>query len=427
MNKLIVGFVPKDSREFAYVVDSKKYKGYSTIEALASYFLQDSVNFRILLLRPESLDESWEEDLKSRLISIGMKEENIVACKFPINGSYEGKRFITDPKIISDFIFLALKENYKEEKEVILDVSRGLNFLVLSAVEAYRRFIVAIKAKNILHRGNILNFKYVYLTPLGEGGGLSEIRLEKIDAPFFFDYFKNYDRLPFDFETEKKEELCMKFNFIKKYITQIVNTCIYTVKRGFVLAFLTIIDWKKVEEFLKEAEDKLNFLALMDLDSELSEWEKTSEGEEIIKRKYTMNYPLGNLWIYINLLKAFLEIYYEYRDKIFIENDLKWIKIETLKDFNERIINGVFKEYGTNVILCNELEKFEFSFKRGEIRESKWGHSDILRNFNAHAGLILDFLEQDPKKGAITYKKEIHNKINSFLREWQKEIETYKS
>jgi len=139
------------------------------------------------------------------------------------------------------------------------------------------------------------------------------------------------------------------------------------------LAFLTIIDWKKVEEFLKEAEDKLNFLALMDLDSELSEWEKTSEGEEIIKRKYTMNYPLGNLWIYINLLKAFLEIYYEYRDKIFIENDLKWVKIETLKDFNERIINGVFKEYGTNVILGNELEKFEFSFKRGEIRESKGG------------------------------------------------------
>ncbi|MFN3699718.1 MAG: hypothetical protein ACK4SU_05905, partial [Dictyoglomus sp.] len=223
MSKLIIAFVPKDSKEFKYIIENSEYTGYSTFEALSSHFLKDSIPIKILLLRPESLDKTLEDNIKEILISLGIREEDIKFFEIPITGGYEGKRFITDPKIISDFIFLSLKETYKEEyKEVILDVSRGLNFLVLSAVEAYRRFIVSIKAKNLLHKESIPAFAYVYLTPLEENK-VYEISLEKMDAPFFFDYFKNHNKLPFNFREAEERELYSELNFIKR-ITYLGNT-----------------------------------------------------------------------------------------------------------------------------------------------------------------------------------------------------------
>ncbi len=418
MSKLVIGFIPKDSKEFKYIIDNSEYIGHSTIEALSSYFLKNSITPQILLLRPESLDRILEIELKKRLMYLGIEEENIRSYEILITGGYEGKRFITDPKIISDFIFLSLKETYKEEyKEIILDVSRGLNFLVLSAIEAYRRFIVSLKAQNLLHKEDIPEFKYVYLTPLEEGGIISEIRLEKIDSPLFFDYFKNYNKLPFNFkETEK--ELYSEFNFIKE-ILKLVNTCIYTMKRGFILAFLTILPWDKIEELLKKAEEKLSITRLQNLNSLLTEYKGNT-----IERKYSLNYPLGNLWIYIYFLKSFWEIYSNYKDEIKIENNLKWVKIETLQRFNEEIIEEVFKEYGTDIIVSKELKEFQQSFQRGENRDlkGKGGHSDITRNFNAHAGLILDFLEQNKVEHSIAYKKEKYKDICGFLVDWENEI-----
>ncbi|MEN2984801.1 MAG: TM1812 family CRISPR-associated protein [Dictyoglomaceae bacterium] len=414
MSKLIVSLVPKGGEEYKYVIENSEYRGYSTTEALSKYFLESNIDFKILLLRPESINQIEELKIIEKIRSLGILKKNISSQEIPITGSYEGKRYITDPKIISDFIFLSLKDNYSDEiDEIILDVSRGLNFLVLVAVEALRRFIVATKARHILNQEKIPKFFYVYLTPINEKERINEIILEKMDSPFFLDYFKNYDKLPFNFkDINEKEELYSEFNFIKKLLS-IVNTCIYSIKRGFILAFLTILPWKDIKLFLEEAEEKLSLNKLKELNIKFSE-----EKSNIIERKYNLHYPLGNLWIYIFLLFSFYEIYLKYKDKIREEDNLKWVSIETLRKFNEEIINKTFKEPGTEIIVSRELTNFELKFKKGEKLVVEGKPSDIKRNFNAHAGLIVSFLEQNPKNYAIAYNYQSYKNINNLLKEW---------
>lgn len=116
-----------------------------------------------------------------------------------------------------------------------------------------------------------------------------------------------------------------------------------------------------------------------------------------------MNYPLGNLWIYVHLLNTFYEIYKDYENQITYEENRKWVPLSTLKNFNENVIKKLFQENSASIILSREINDFEQTFKKGEIK--KTGRSpNYERNFNAHAGLICEFIDQNPQNFSISYR-----------------------
>lgn len=73
----------------------------------------------------------------------------------------------------------------------------------------------------------------------------------------------------------------------------------------------------------------------------------------------------------------------------------------------------------------------EEKFKKGETLK-KYKSSNYERNFEAHAGLIFEFIEQDPANFRISYKfnevleekhqKKIEEYIRDFLKTWMEKI-----
>lgn len=421
MSKVVISLVPLDSKQFKYNIKDQIFEGYSTIEAISQYYLKNGENFKIILLKPESIPESQASSLIERIVNCGVNKENIILEEIPVKGYYNGTYYEVDNTITSDLIFLTLQEYIKQGvKEVILDVSRGLNFLVLLTVEAFRRFITSQKAKYYQYKEIIPKFYYVYATPEQENG--SYVNFEEAKTPLFVDYFGNYNKIPFEFESNN-ENLYKEFNFTKEIIKQ-VNDCIHTIKRGYALAFLTIISWNDVKKNLDLAYEKLTIKNIKNLINYLTE---IRENSKIIKIK--SKYPLGNLWIYINFLEVFYSIYESYKEFIKDEKNRNWVKLDTLKKFNEEIIKDLFKENGAHLLLKNELNNFEKAFKKGETIE-KDRSPNYERNFEAHAGLIYEFLDQDPNNLRVSYKfnevldkeneiKLITDYIKDFLRSWR--------
>jgi hypothetical protein len=414
MTKILCSFVPKDSKEIPYHIGGKIYKGKSTIEALCSYYLSNEEDIKVILIKPETIDIKEEIELRKKLISLGVNEDKIITQEIPMKGFYENKYYDIDNTIIADFIFLTLNENTDDKaEEVILDVSRGINFLVLTAVDAFRRFIVAQKARyyNKANKLDKLEYFYVYLTPKKPNFEEGEISLEKASAPFFFDFFTKKG-LPFNFEAEKLDYF-KEFNFTKNIISH-VNSCITAIKRGFALAYLTFIPWSEIKDLISLSHEKLSLKRLKELVKEFS-----YENENQKKVKFKMNYPLGNLWIYVHLLNTFYEIYKDYENQITYEENRKWVPLSTLKNFNEKVIKKLFQENSASIILSREINDFEQNLKKGEINER--GRSpNYERNFNAHAGLIYEFIDQNPQNFSISYR------FNEILDETKKDkIEKY--
>lgn len=425
MSKVIISLVPSRGDLIDYSIEGKVYKGKSTVEAISKHFLEDKEDFKVILLKPESISEVDSNSLIERIIDCGVKRENIILEEIPVKGYYDRKYYEVDNTLTSDLIFLTLQEYInKETKEVILDVSRGLNFLVLLTVEAFRRFITAQKAKYFLNKDLIPKFYYIYITPQKEENDKKEfsVNLEEAKTPLFVDYFGNYNKIPFDFEDNNKN-LCREYNFTKEIIYQ-VNDCIHTIKRGYALSFLTIIPWNDVKKNLELAHKKLTLHKIKDLVNSLTIIEEDSK---IIKIK--SKYPLGNLWIYINFLEVFYNIYNSYKEYIKEEENGKWVTIDILKKFNDEIIKDTFRENGAYLLLKNELNNFETEFKKGNIIE-KNKSPNYERNFEAHAGLIYEFIDQDPLNFRVSYKfnkllnaqheqKLITDYIKDFLRSWR--------
>jgi len=109
------------------------------------------------------------------------------------------------------------------------------------------------------------------------------------------------------------------------------------IKKGFALAFLTIINWNNIEKLLNLSYEKITLKRIKELIETFS-----IEKDNTKEIKLCMEYSLGNLWIYIYLLETFYKIYKEYENKIYIEEHRKWVKIDTLKNFNEKIIKNLF-------------------------------------------------------------------------------------
>ncbi|PMQ01619.1 MAG: hypothetical protein CBR30_05425 [Dictyoglomus sp. NZ13-RE01] len=430
MSKFIISLVSDGGRDCKYYIDNSEYSGKSTVEAIAQYYLSKKETFKILLLKPESLDEQYSKELVDRLVNYGIERGNVITEEFPVNGYYNDKYYDVDNIVTADFIFLALHKHVEKGfKEIILDVSRGLNFLILLTVEAYRRFIVSKEAysfsdyrsKSKMESQNLPKFYYIYLTPKDSFN--YHIVFENAKAPFFVDYFQNYDKIPFNFGNNK--ELYKNFNFVKEDIIKHVNNCITTIKRGYALAFLTVIPWDKIRKSIDLSYKELTLDSFKNLLESLT---VISEKRKTIKLK--MNYPLGNLWIYINFLEFLYSIYEKYKDKIVVENNRKWVNIETLENFCENIIKEVFKENSAETILANELEYFKRKFNGKNDMYRKGNPSNYQRNFEAHAGLILEFLAEDPINYRVSYKfgevleknsnKEVTEYINDFLKIWKK-------
>lgn len=421
MSKVVISLVATGGDPIDYSIYGNIYNGKSTVEAISQHFLKDNEDFKIILLKPESIPETQSNSLIERIINCGISRENIILEEIPVKGYYNGKYYEVDNTITSDLIFLILQEYVNQGvKEVILDVSRGLNFLVLLTVEAFRRFITSQKAKYFFNKELIPKFYYAYTTPEKDRGFY--VSFEEAKTPLFVDYFGNYNKIPFEFESNN-ENLYKEFNFTKEIIKQ-VNDCIHTIKRGYALAFLTIIPWNDVKKNLELAYKKLTLNNIKDLLNSLTTFEENSK---IIKIK--SKYPLGNLWIYINFLEVFYRIYDSYKEFIEEEINRNWLKLDTLKKFNEEIIKDLFRENGAHLLLKNELNNFEIKFKEKKTIE-KNRSPNYERNFEAHAGLIYEFLDQDPNNLRVSYKfnevldeenepKLITDYIKDFLRSWR--------
>jgi hypothetical protein len=430
MSKLICALVPKGGDNYIYHFNDnessnkKSFEGNSTIEAITQYLISQNEEFKILLLRPESIEKDQEEKLISELLKYRVPKENIKCVEVPVKGNYESKKFnLNNHTITADITFLAMQDSTDDDiKEIILDVSRGLNFQILVIVDAYRRFLVAQQAKNYIDKAKCPKFYYVYLTPVNLKEKEYEVTFEETKTPFFVDYFKDVNKLPFKFDTEYYQDplpFYQEFNFIKEIIS-CVNECISAIKRGFALAFLTIINWNNIEKLLALSYEKLTLKRIKELIETFS-----IEKDNTKEIKLSMEYSLGKLWIYIYLLETFYKIYKEYENKIEIEEHRKWVKIETLRDFNEKIIKNYFKETSSYTLLDNELENFKKIFKEGNI-ETKPPSSNQERNFNAHAGLLYEFIDQDYKNYRLSYKlgeildKDHKRKIEDYVKDYLK-------
>ncbi len=430
MSKLICALVPKGGNEYIYhfndnkASNKKSFKGNSTIGAITQYLISQNEEFKILLLRPASIDKYEEEKLISELLQYNVPKENIKCVEVPVKGNYESKKFNLNNHIITaDIAFLAIQDSTDDEiREIILDVSRGLNFQILVIVDAYRRFLVAQQAKNYIDKAKCPKFYYVYLTPVNLKEQEYEVTFEETKTPFFVDYFKNVNKLPFKFDTDYYPEsllLYQEFNFIKEIIS-CVNECISAIKKGFALAFLTIINWNNIEKLLNLSYEKITLKRIKELIETFS-----IEKDNTKEIKLCMEYSLGNLWIYIYLLETFYKIYKEYENKIYIEEHRKWVKIDTLKNFNEKIIKNLFNESSAYTLLDNELENFKRIFEKGE-KERKYPSSNLERNFNAHAGLLYEFIDQDYKNLRLSYKlgeildKDHKKKIEDYIKDFLK-------
>jgi len=73
------------------------------------------------------------------------------------------------------------------------------------------------------------------------------------------------------------------------------------------------------------------------------------------------------------------------------------------------------------------LENFKKIFEKGNI-ETKPPSSNMERNFNAHAGLLYEFIDQDYKNYRLSYKlgeildkdhkKKIEDYVKDYLKAW---------
>lgn len=435
-----------------FTIDSINHTGRHSCEAIYKFFSSYDENTNLLIFIPESLivnlpDHSSQldrllrcpEEVKQQFyqkledLMPLIKKKNLYTVLIPSQGEYKSEdktvKVIFENTVtnISSFMFSQLLLFLKKmnEKSLVVDISTGQNFYVISLLEAVRGILVYDKLNNILQGNGGISVKIAYSPPITSENQEVRIEFHPYDAKAFFELpikdkvinLNKLIQLSYMDKQKYSEEAKRIYNKIKKLkmYLNIGRIAYYTIKYNSPLVFFNEKLSSKLSLFEK-IKDFPMYLFYEVLNSLEEEHKEVQKNDGIIKviRNYRINKDLFvNIHFYLALLNSIYKFWkqriegrdptLEYIRQTF-SDVYSMLRLELNSKFLERDCNEILtivNNYQGDLTSPKLLEEIRGEQRDRKLEPSKLKLSDRKRNFFAHSGFSFDITKVSKRENDI--------------------------